>query len=62
MYPISLLMEEMKLEDTEARIKAMRKLKTIAVALGPERTRTELIPFLSGECAELVLRVHPCPH
>ena len=25
----------------------MRKLSTIATALGPERTRTELIPFIS---------------
>ena len=28
--------------------KAIGRLKTIAKALGPDRTRTELIPFLNG--------------
>ena len=43
----------MKSEDTEARINAMRKLKVIAQALGPERTRKELVPYLNGEPHEL---------
>ena len=30
------------------RINAMRKLYYIAKALGPERCRSELLPFLSG--------------
>lgn len=47
-YPITLLVEEMKSEDTEARIVAMRKLRVVAAALGPERTRRELVPFLNG--------------
>ena len=42
------MVDEMKSEDTEARINAMRKLKIIAQALGPERTRKELIPYLNG--------------
>ena len=52
LYPISLLIDEMKSEDAESRIAAMRKLRVIAGALGPERTRKELVPFLNGACDE----------
>jgi len=48
LYPIALLVEEMKSEDTEVRINAMRQLRKIAAALGADRTRKELIPFLNG--------------
>lgn len=44
--PIALLTEEIKSDEVETRIKAMRRLKTVAQALGVERTRTELVPFL----------------
>jgi len=47
-YPITILTDEMRSEDTEVRINAMRKLRMVAATLGPERTRKELIPFLSG--------------
>src|SRR5690606_29919383 len=30
----------------------IRHLATIARALGPERTRSELLPFLAGECVD----------
>ncbi len=49
-YPIALLVEELKSEDSEVRINAMRKLHFIAKALGPDRSRAELLPFLSGKC------------
>lgn len=45
---MSVLTEDMKAEDTEVRIKAMQKLKIVAAALGPERTRKELLPYLNG--------------
>lgn len=45
-YPLALLMDELKHDDISNRVEAMRKLDTIALALGPERTRDELIPFL----------------
>ena len=48
LYPINLLTEEMQNDDTEIRIKSMRRLKIVAQALGPEKTRTELLPFLNG--------------
>lgn len=44
--PVALLMDELKSEDTAIRVEAMRRLPTIALALGPERTRKELLPFL----------------
>ena len=40
-------MEEMDTDDTEAKTRAVKKIKTVAAALGPERTRNELIPFLN---------------
>ncbi|RHY41816.1 hypothetical protein DYB34_009240 [Aphanomyces astaci] len=46
-YPINLLTEEMRTDETETRIRSMRRLRTIAQALGPERTRSELLPFLN---------------
>ncbi len=48
LYPIALLVEELKSEDPEVRIAAMRRLQYIGKALGPERCRGELIPFLNG--------------
>lgn len=48
MYPINLLTEELKSDEVETRIKTMKRIKTIARALGPEKTRSELLPFLNG--------------
>eukprot|EP01121_Diplochlamys_sp_Union-15-3_P005996 TRINITY_DN1639_c0_g2_i1.p1 TRINITY_DN1639_c0_g2~~TRINITY_DN1639_c0_g2_i1.p1 ORF type:complete len:591 (-),score=103.05 TRINITY_DN1639_c0_g2_i1:57-1829(-) len=46
-YSFTTLIDELKTEETIQRINSIRKLGTIAKALGPERTRNELIPFLS---------------
>lgn len=46
LYPIALLMDELRHDDVAARVQAMKRLDTIAIALGPERTRKELVPFL----------------
>ena len=46
-YPLALLMDELKHDDIANRVEAMKKLDTIALALGPERTRDELIQFLT---------------
>jgi len=48
LYPIAVLIDELKHEDLVLRLNAIRRLSTIALALGPERTRSELIPFLDG--------------
>ncbi|KAK2767485.1 Polyamine N-acetyltransferase 1 [Arachnomyces sp. PD_36] len=46
LYPIAVLIDELKHEDVLLRLNAIHRLSTIALALGPERTREELIPFL----------------
>lgn len=48
LYPIQVLVDELKHEDVQLRLNAIRRLSTIARALDQERTRKELIPFLSG--------------
>lgn len=45
-YPIAVLIEELKNEDIQFRLNSIKQLQTIAVALGPEKTRSQLIPFL----------------
>lgn len=39
-------MDELRSEDVQLRLNAIHRVSTIALALGPERTREELIPFL----------------
>ncbi|PMB73525.1 Protein phosphatase PP2A regulatory subunit A [Beauveria bassiana] len=48
LYPIAVLIDELKAkhDDVLLRLNAIHRLSTIALALGPERTREELIPFL----------------
>ena len=57
LFPIAVLLDEMKSEDVEARINAMKKLRIIAQALGLQRTRTELIPFLAGKLNDIRIRI-----
>ncbi|KAI6660968.1 Serine/threonine-protein phosphatase 2A 65 kDa regulatory subunit A beta isoform [Oopsacas minuta] len=47
LYPIAVLIDELRNEDVQLRLNSIRKLSTIALALGCERTRKELIPFLT---------------
>lgn len=47
LFPIAILIDELKNEDITTRLASFRKLSTIALALEPERTREEFIPFLS---------------
>lgn len=47
LYPIAVLLDELKNDDLQLRLNATRRIKTIADALGPERTRGELLPFLT---------------
>lgn len=42
-------MDELKSEDVVLRLSSIRRLSTIALALGPSRTRDELIPFLQDQ-------------
>lgn len=45
--PIAILMDELRSEDVQLRLNAIHRISTIALALGPDRAREELIPFLS---------------
>ena len=47
LYPIAVLIDELKNDDIQLRLNSIRRLSSIAKALGEERTRKELIPFLS---------------
>ncbi|XP_059471934.1 serine/threonine-protein phosphatase 2A 65 kDa regulatory subunit A alpha isoform-like [Neocloeon triangulifer] len=47
LYPIPGPMDDLKNEDMEIRLNSMKNLSPIAVTLGVERTRNELIPFLT---------------
>eukprot|EP00741_Cyanophora_paradoxa_P019853 tig00000217_g19161.t1 len=47
LYPIAILIDELKNEDMQLRLNSIRRLSTIALALGEQRTRDELIPFLN---------------
>lgn len=49
LYPIAVLIDELRNEEVQLRLNSIRKLSTIALALGPERTRKELIQFLTGQ-------------
>lgn len=44
---IALLIEHLKADDINFRVSATRSLPAIAEALGPERVRAELIPFIN---------------
>jgi len=68
LYPIAVLIDELKHDDVLLRLNAIHRLSTIALALGADRTRDELIPFLDGmlcmvsnckcgHCADIWIRV-----
>ncbi|KAH9155114.1 hypothetical protein AeRB84_002894 [Aphanomyces euteiches] len=44
---VSVLVDELRHEDPKLRLKAIKKVQVIASALGPQRTREELLPFLN---------------
>jgi hypothetical protein len=48
LLPVAILIDELKHDDMTVRLNSVRKLDEIAIALGPQRTRDELIPYLSG--------------
>jgi serine/threonine-protein phosphatase 2A regulatory subunit A len=47
LYQIALLIDQLKHDDLQLRISSSKSLCRIAKVLGPERTRSELIPFLT---------------
>ncbi|KAG6609922.1 protein phosphatase 2 [Phytophthora cinnamomi] len=47
LYPIAILVDELKHEDVQLRLNSIRQIRIIAEALGPERTQNELLPFMN---------------
>ncbi|KAE9048885.1 Serine/threonine-protein phosphatase 2A regulatory subunit A alpha isoform [Phytophthora rubi] len=47
LYPIAILVDELKHEDVQLRLNSIRQIRIIAEALGPERTQSELLPFMN---------------
>jgi len=45
--PLRLLQEDLKDDDQETIVSATNKLETIAIALGPARVKSDLLPFLT---------------
>jgi len=43
------LLEDLRNNDSKAKLNAIKNLNVISFALGKERTRNELIPFLIGK-------------
>lgn len=54
----SSLLEDLKSSDQKVKINAIRGLNIIAFALGKDRTRLELLPFLTGKINLILLRMH----
>eukprot|EP01138_Halocafeteria_seosinensis_P002055 gb/GECG01002104.1/.p1 GENE.gb/GECG01002104.1/~~gb/GECG01002104.1/.p1 ORF type:complete len:615 (+),score=93.63 gb/GECG01002104.1/:1-1845(+) len=48
LFEIAVLIDELRHEDVQYRLNSMQKLTVIAEALGPQRTRDELLPFLGS--------------
>jgi serine/threonine-protein phosphatase 2A regulatory subunit A len=46
LYPIAVLIDELRAEEQKKRVSAIKSLNTICVALGAERTRNELLPYI----------------
>ena len=46
LYPIAVLIDELRAEEQKKRVSAIKNLHTICVALGAERTRNELLPYI----------------
>ena len=47
LHPLAVLVTELKAEDASQRVRSLSQLSTISLALGPERTQSELLPYLT---------------
>lgn len=58
--PLQLLQDDFESTDQEIRLKAIKRVKLVADVLGPEVTRSELIPFINSECIRCILHSSLC--
>ena len=54
--PVNLIIDELKSDDIRKRINSVKNLNLIASTIGPDRTKAELVPFLSGKLVLLCVR------
>ena len=52
MHPVAEILDKLKNDDLALRLGALKRLTTIALALGAERTTNDLIPFLVALAAD----------
>jgi hypothetical protein len=45
---ITTILEEMKSADPKVKAEAAKQLNVVALAIGKEKSRNELLPFISG--------------
>lgn len=46
LYPIAVLIDELRCDDQKKRLNAIQSFHTICIALGPDRCRNELLPYI----------------
>lgn len=46
MQSVASMIDDMRCDDQKKRIAAIKNMTTVAATLGPDRTRTELLPYL----------------
>lgn len=46
LYPLAVLIDELKNDDVQSRLNSISRITTIALALGEAKTRSELLPYL----------------
>ena len=52
LHPVAEILDNLKNDDLALRLGALKRLSTIALALGPERWTNDLIPFLASLAAD----------
>ena len=48
-YPLVVFLDELKSSDSKLKLNSIRNISVICTALGKEKSRSELLPFLSGK-------------
>jgi serine/threonine-protein phosphatase 2A regulatory subunit A len=52
LHPVAEILDNLKNDDLALRLGALKRLTTIALALGPDRTTNDLVPFLGALAAD----------
>ena len=55
--PVNLIIDELKSDDIRKRIHSVKNINLIASTIGPERTKSELVPFLQGNINERLIEL-----